>query len=42
MSGKYGEGAFYYMDTEPILGIIYEIVNIGGTKIPPEAIYPPE
>lgn len=42
MSGKYGEGAFYYMDTEPILGIIYEIVNRGGTKIPPEAIYPPE
>ena len=40
MSGKFGEGEFYYMDTEPILGIIYELVK-RRTRPPPEAIYPP-
>lgn len=41
MSGKFGEGAFYYMDSEPVLGIIFEVVKRGGSKISPEAIYPP-
>jgi 4-hydroxyphenylpyruvate dioxygenase-like putative hemolysin len=41
MSGKFGEGAFYYMDSEPVLGIIIEVVERRGRKISPEAIYPP-
>jgi len=41
MSGKFGEGAFYYMDSEPVLGIIIEIVKRRGRKISPEAIHPP-
>jgi len=41
MSGKFGEGEFYYMDTEPVLGIIYEIVRRRGKREPPEATYPP-
>jgi hypothetical protein len=41
MSGKFGGGEFYYMDTEPILGTIYEIVKKRRTEMPsPEAIYP--
>ena len=37
MSGKFGKGAFYYMDTEPILGLIYEVVKRGGTGMPSSA-----
>jgi len=41
VSGKFGEDVFLYLDTEPTLGIIYEIGNCG--KIPaPERRYPPE
>lgn len=40
MSGKFGGGEFYYMDTEPILGTIYEIVKRRSTEIPAEDIYP--
>ncbi|MEM3421407.1 MAG: VOC family protein [Candidatus Hadarchaeum sp.] len=42
MSGKCKGVEFYYLDTEPILGIIYELVRIGkGGVIPPVAVYPP-
>jgi len=39
MSGKFGEGEFYYLDTEPALGVIYEIVR-RRTRPAPEAVYP--
>ena len=42
MSGKMGNGAFYYMDTESLLGLIFEVVKRGGTGVPPEATYPPQ
>jgi hypothetical protein len=29
MSGRIGDNIFYYMDTEPLLGTIYEVI---GTK----------
>jgi catechol 2,3-dioxygenase-like lactoylglutathione lyase family enzyme len=32
-SGKFGEDEFYYLDTEPVLGVIIELGNNG--KIPP-------
>ena len=41
MSGKFGEGEFYYLDTEPILGVIYEIFRRKSRPVP-DAIYPPE
>ncbi len=31
-SGRFGEGEFYYFDTEPILGITYEVSTSGGRK----------
>ncbi len=40
MSGKFGEGEFYYMDTEPTLGVIYEIFR-RKTRPAPHAVYPP-
>jgi 4-hydroxyphenylpyruvate dioxygenase-like putative hemolysin len=40
MSGKIGTAEFYYMDTEPMLGIIYEVVS-GAGALPFEATYPP-
>ena len=40
-SGKFGENIHNYLNTEPTLGIIYEIGNFG--KIPkPERRYPIE
>jgi 4-hydroxyphenylpyruvate dioxygenase-like putative hemolysin len=45
MSVKVGENVFYYMDTEPLLGIIYEFGKLVGA--PPtsfvsfEGTYPP-
>lgn len=41
MSGKLGDGEFYYLDTEPTLGVIYEIFR-RKSRPAPEAIYPPE
>jgi methylmalonyl-CoA/ethylmalonyl-CoA epimerase len=38
-SGKYDEDEFYYLDTEPELGIIYEIGNNGKIRAP-ERTYP--
>lgn len=41
MSGKFGEGEFYYLDTEPTLGVIYEIFQ-RKSRPAPEAVYPPD
>ncbi len=38
-SGKFDEDEFYYLNTEPILGILYEIGNNGKLR-PPERKYP--
>lgn len=38
-SGKFDEDTFYVLDTEPTLGIIYEISNCGNAR-PYERIYP--
>jgi len=43
MSGKWRDvSEFYYMDTEAVLGIIYEIIRRKGPRPPPEAVYPPK
>ena len=41
MGGKFGEGEFYYLDTEPTLGVIYEIFQ-RKSRPAPEAVYPAE
>ena len=33
MSGKIGDNVFYYMDTEPLLGIICEFIDTGSRKL---------
>jgi methylmalonyl-CoA/ethylmalonyl-CoA epimerase len=38
-SGKYDEDEFYYLDTEPTLGILLEIGNNGNIR-PPHRRYP--
>jgi methylmalonyl-CoA/ethylmalonyl-CoA epimerase len=40
MSGRFGEGEFYYLDTEPTLRVIYEIFR-RKNRPAPDAIYPP-
>ena len=40
-SGKFDGDLFYYLDTEPTLGILYEIGNCGKVRLP-ERRYPPE
>jgi hypothetical protein len=41
MSGRFGEGEFYYLDTERVLGVIYEIFQ-RTSRPAPEAVYPPD
>jgi len=41
MSGKYGEGEFYFLDTEPLLGVVYEIFR-RKSRPDPESVYPPD
>jgi catechol 2,3-dioxygenase-like lactoylglutathione lyase family enzyme len=41
MSGKFGEGEFYYLDTEPLFGVIYEIFR-RKSRPAPDALYPPD
>ncbi|RPI04000.1 MAG: VOC family protein, partial [Zetaproteobacteria bacterium] len=41
MGGKFGEGEFYYLDTEPTLGVIYEIFH-RKSRPEPETVYPPD
>jgi catechol 2,3-dioxygenase-like lactoylglutathione lyase family enzyme len=38
-SGKFGEDEFYYLNTEPTLGILLEIGNNGNIR-PPDRRYP--
>ena len=38
-SGKYDGDEFYYLDTEPQLGILYELGNCGDIR-EPERVYP--
>jgi methylmalonyl-CoA/ethylmalonyl-CoA epimerase len=40
--GLRGDGAFAYMDTEGILGIIVEFIEIPKERVAPEAVYPPQ
>ena len=40
VSGKFDEDVFIYLDTEPTLGMIYEIGNCGKIRAP-ERRYPP-
>jgi len=40
MSGKFGEGEFYYLDSEAALGVIYEIFQ-RKSRPAPDAVYPP-
>jgi len=40
-SGKFDEDVFYYLDTEPALGILYELGNCGKIRTP-ERRYPPD
>jgi hypothetical protein len=40
MSGKVGDGAFYYLDTESLLGLIFEVVKPRRTGLSPETTYP--
>jgi len=42
-SGEFDGSSFYYLDTEPYLGINFEIVRHGGTRHrKPDRRYPPE
>lgn len=41
MSGKFGDGEFYFLDTERLLGVVYEIFR-RKSRPAPEAVYPPE
>ncbi len=41
MSGKFGEGEYYYMDTERLFGFPYEVVK-RRTRPAPDATYPPD
>jgi methylmalonyl-CoA/ethylmalonyl-CoA epimerase len=38
-SGKYDEDEFYYLDTEPEIGVLYEIGNNGRIR-EPERTFP--
>ena len=38
-SGKFDEDEFYYLDTEPVIGVLYEVGNSGKIR-PPERRYP--
>jgi hypothetical protein len=38
-SGKYDEDEFYYLNTEPQLGILYELGNCGEIR-EPERVFP--
>jgi methylmalonyl-CoA/ethylmalonyl-CoA epimerase len=39
--GLRGDGAYAYMDTEPLLGMIVEFIEIPKERVVPEAVYPP-
>jgi hypothetical protein len=39
--GLRGDGAFAYMDTEDVLGMIVEFIEFPKERVAPEAVYPP-
>lgn len=39
--GVYGDGRYAYLDTEPILGTILELIQSSSQPLPPERVYPP-
>jgi hypothetical protein len=40
--GVRGDGAYAYMDTEALLGMIVEFIEIPQERVAPEAVYPPQ
>jgi hypothetical protein len=40
--GLRGDGAYAYMDTEAVLGMIVEFIEVPKERIAPEAVYPPQ
>ena len=38
--GVKGDGRYAYLDTEPILGTILELIQSSSQPVPPERIYP--
>jgi methylmalonyl-CoA/ethylmalonyl-CoA epimerase len=40
--GLRGDGAYAYMDTEGLLGVIVEFIEFPKERVTPEAVYPPE
>lgn len=39
--GKNGDGAYAYMDTEDVLGMIVEFIEFPKERVAPDAVYPP-
>jgi catechol 2,3-dioxygenase-like lactoylglutathione lyase family enzyme len=39
--GARGDGAYAYMDTESLLGMIVEFIEFPEERVAPEAVYPP-
>ena len=40
--GLRGDGAYAYMDTEALLGMIVEFIEFPKERVAPEAVYPPQ
>jgi methylmalonyl-CoA/ethylmalonyl-CoA epimerase len=40
--GLGGDGAYAYMDTEALLGMIVEFIEFPKERVAPEAVYPPQ
>jgi hypothetical protein len=40
--GLRGDGAYAYMDTERLLGMIVEYIEVPNERVAPEAVYPPQ
>ena len=38
--GLKGDGCYAYLDTEPVLGTILELIQSSSQPLPPERIYP--
>lgn len=39
--GRHGDGGFAYLDTEALLGVIVELIEVPRERVPPEAEFPP-
>ena len=38
--GRWGDGGFAYLDTEAMLGVILELIEVPRERVPPEAEFP--